>query len=157
MPAVAPATALTPALLAETVRSLAARPALWRPRVTFTAPGRWYGRLEAAETHEVWLLTWLPGQGTEIHDHGGSSGAIAVVQGELTERLFPANGPVERTLTPGGVRPFGGHHIHQVVNSGTAPAISVHAYAPALATQTYYRLEGDGRRLTPVRTEAVGE
>ena len=46
---------------------------------------RWYHRLAATDEYEVWLLTWLPGQGTDLHDHGGSAGALAVVSGEVTE------------------------------------------------------------------------
>ncbi|WP_243740954.1 hypothetical protein [Streptomyces sp. 8K308] len=73
----------TPNELADTVRWFAARQELWRPRVGFTAPERFYLRLERTADHEVWLLTWLPGQGTEIHDHGGASGSFGVVQGTL--------------------------------------------------------------------------
>src|SRR3712207_8332217 len=36
---------------------------------------------------QVWLLSWLPGQGTGLHDHGGSAGALAVVRGTLSEAV----------------------------------------------------------------------
>jgi hypothetical membrane protein len=35
--------------------------------------------------HEVWVISWLPGQATGFHDHGGSAGAFAVVWGTLME------------------------------------------------------------------------
>ena len=36
---------------------------------------------------EIWLLSWVPGQGTALHDHGLSAGAFAVAQGTLIERV----------------------------------------------------------------------
>ncbi|GAB2921747.1 cysteine dioxygenase [Streptomyces mayteni] len=143
----------TPSRLAETVRWFAARPELWRPHARFTTPERFYRRLERSAEHEVWLLTWLPGQGTEIHDHGGSSGSFGVVDGALTEETFGPDGAA-RALAFGDVRPFGPHHIHRVANRGSRPAVSIHAYAPALTTQTYYEQDAAGR-LRRLRTDAV--
>ncbi|ARQ68016.1 cysteine dioxygenase [Streptomyces marincola] len=158
-PAVAPGTGLPaplgPQVLARIVRRFAARPEEWRPRVAFTSPDRFHLRLARTAAYEVWLLTWLPGQGTEIHDHGGSAGAFGVVGGALTEQTFPASGSRETGLTAGDVRAFGTRYVHRVVNASSAPAVSIHAYAPALTTQTYYRwLDGDGR-LAVLRTDAV--
>ncbi|MFG3256888.1 cysteine dioxygenase [Streptomyces sp. NPDC048172] len=152
--AVAPATApaltpaqLTPARLARIADSFAARPELWRPQVRFVAEERWHARLAQTPEHEVWLLTWLPGQGTEVHDHGGASGAFSVVEGVLTERSFRRQPPVARAreLREGGTRSFGPRYIHEVANRGTAPAVSVHAYSPVLAAMSYYRETADGR------------
>ena len=39
---------------------------------------------------QVWLLSWLPEQGTPLHDHGTSAGAFTVVRGTLTERVVAA-------------------------------------------------------------------
>ena len=49
---------------------------------------------------QVWLLSWLPDQGTPLHDHGTSAGAFAVVRGTLTERVVAAgrNGISESQL-----------------------------------------------------------
>src|SRR4051794_23214316 len=63
----------------------AAAPEQWPVAPRFNPVDRWYHRLAVADDHEVWLLTWLPGQGTELHDHGGSAGAFHVVGGTLTE------------------------------------------------------------------------
>ncbi|GAA2079811.1 hypothetical protein GCM10009801_37680 [Streptomyces albiaxialis] len=161
-PATAPATApaltpvLSPARLARTARSFAARPDLWRPRVRFGAEERWHARLEQTPEYEVWLLTWLPGQGTEIHDHGGASGAFTVVEGVLTERSFRLGPPAAhaRELREGAVRSFGPRYVHEVGNRGTVPAVSVHAYAPVLATMSYYR-ETAGGRIALDRTDPV--
>ena len=80
----------TEARLADLVH-LAAATGEWSDLVRYTEDERWYHRLERGESHEVWLLSWLPGQHTGFHDHCGSSGAFAVVQGELRERT-PAAG-----------------------------------------------------------------
>jgi hypothetical protein len=71
------------------------------PRGAVDVSQRWYHRLAAEHNHEVWLLTWLPGQGTDLHDHGGSAGAFVVVSGELTERTVTASaGPPAGTDRP---------------------------------------------------------
>lgn len=147
---------LSPAALGEVARGLARRSHVWRPVVRFDAAARFHTRLEVTGGYEVWLLTWLPGQGTEIHDHGGAAGAFTVVEGVLTERTFPGlrGAPRARELAGGGVRAFGPRHVHEVVNAGTVPAVSIHAYAPALSAMSYYaELPGGGLR--PVRTEPV--
>ncbi|MET0415887.1 MAG: cysteine dioxygenase, partial [Actinoplanes sp.] len=56
----------------------AAAPEQWPVAPRFNPSERWYHRLALTDDHEVWLLTWLPGQGTELHDHGGSAGAFHV-------------------------------------------------------------------------------
>ncbi|MFJ6694141.1 cysteine dioxygenase [Streptomyces sp. NPDC091294] len=154
------APSLSPTQLAETARRFAGRTALWSPRVRFTAEERFYARLARTPAFEIWLLTWLPGQGTEIHDHGGSSGAFCVVQGELTERTFTtraAGRPSPWRLPTESLRAFGPRHIHEVRNDGAAPAVSIHAYSPALATMSYYRqLPGHGG-IALVRTSAVDD
>ncbi len=91
------------ARLADLVR-LAAATGEWSALVRYTEDERWYHRLERGENHEVWLLSWLPGQRTGFHDHCGSSGAFAVVQGELQERT-PAAGRPGRSRPPS--RPAG--------------------------------------------------
>jgi hypothetical protein len=76
--------------LTQLVRSVAAGPDQWAHLVRYRAGERWYQRLEQTEGHELWLLTWLPGQRTGFHDHFGSAGAFAVVRGELQENTVPA-------------------------------------------------------------------
>jgi Cysteine dioxygenase type I len=84
---------------------MAAQPERWRLLVDYRAETRWYRLLERTRQHEVWLLSWLPGQGTDLHDHGPASGAFAIAAGTLTEQLVaikPGRPPVEVThsLTP---------------------------------------------------------
>ncbi len=96
---------------------------------------------------QIWLLSWLPGQGTPLHDHGRSAGAFAVARGTLTERVVSrgtGRGLHQSTvdLAAGRVRFFGPHHVHQVVNTLREPAVSVHVHTPRPSSPTTYRIEG---------------
>jgi predicted metal-dependent enzyme (double-stranded beta helix superfamily) len=48
-------------------------------------------------------------------------------------------------LTAGRVRAFGPDYVHEVTNNGDEPAVSLHAYAPALDTMRRYVLDDQGR------------
>jgi predicted metal-dependent enzyme (double-stranded beta helix superfamily) len=132
----------------------AARPLDWPRAPIFDPASRWYARLAVEEDHEAWLLTWLPGQATDLHDHGGSAGAFVLVSGALTERTVAAgDGPavlVASALTAPDGRRFGPHHIHQLTNESQRPAVSVHVYGPALRTMTRYRISGAGLEVAAV-------
>jgi predicted metal-dependent enzyme (double-stranded beta helix superfamily) len=138
---------LSQARLGEIVGALAARPGGWDELVRFEAGRRWYRRLELADDHEVWLLSWLPGQSTGFHDHGRAAGAFAVAQGRVRERTVAAGyRPAVRNLTVarGSVRSFGPHYTHDVVNTFTMPAITVHAYSPPLTAMRRFELTESG-------------
>ncbi len=157
---------------AAVAAALAAVADAWLPRVEYREASRWTGLLPARDAAalldpslagdlagaQVWLLTWLPGQGTPLHDHGGSAGAFAVVRGALTEDTVGGpDGAVREAateLSAGRVRPFGPHHVHRVTNRGTLPAVSVHAYTPALRTMSTYALADGVLRQTG--TERAG-
>lgn len=133
--------------LAEIARTLADRPQEWVHRVRLNADGRWYERLHADDDHEVWLISWLPGQATGFHDHGDSRGAFAVALGSLDEHQEHG----ARTVRAGEAWAFGREHVHDVRNASDAPAVSVHAYSPPLSTMNRYEKTADG--LIPVHTE----
>ncbi|MEP7022304.1 MAG: cysteine dioxygenase family protein [Actinomycetota bacterium] len=137
---------LSPLELGRIVDSIARQPGRWRDIVRFDAGQRWYQRLELTDDLEVWLLSWLPGQGTGFHDHGEAVGAFTVAQGELAERIVPARQtePRARPFAAGQVRPFGPAHVHDVVNVSSGPAVSVHAYSPPLTAMRRYELTGSG-------------
>lgn len=126
--------------LTDTARRLAENSGDWLARVRLSAEGRWYERLHRDADREIWLISWLPGQGTGLHDHGGSRGAFAVALGELEERDLDG----VRTLGTGESRSFGADHIHEVSNASSAPAISVHVYSPPLTTMNRYDLTPSG-------------
>jgi predicted metal-dependent enzyme (double-stranded beta helix superfamily) len=142
--------------LSRIAAQLVAEPWLWWPRVRYQASQRFYTRVCADETYEAWLLTWLPGQSTGLHDHGGSSGAFVVAKGVLTETTVSPDGGHEmvRTLSHPRVRTFGESHVHDVANLGRIPAISLHVYAPALTTMRRY--ERIDEQLRQVSEETAG-
>jgi hypothetical protein len=152
--------------------ALAAVAPRWLHLVEYRADGRWTHLLPAVDAADVldpsqhadlagaqvWLLSWLPEQGTPLHDHGTSAGAFAVVRGTLTERVVAAGRDAvpESTadLTVGRVRHFGAHYVHQVTNVQAEPAVSVHVYTPGLAWMNTYR--ADGGALVRTGTERAG-
>jgi mannose-6-phosphate isomerase-like protein (cupin superfamily) len=141
--------------LLTAARRWAADPESWPVKPRFDAAERWYARLATTPEHEVWLLTWLPGQETDWHDHGGCAGAFTVVSGALVERTL-AGGRVHHLDLPAGCgRRFGARHVHGVANVGTAPAISIHVYAPALRSMTRYRLLDGELRVAEVERAGV--
>jgi hypothetical protein len=134
----------------------AARRGDWPVRPVFDPARRWYARLAAAADHEAWLLTWLPGQSTDLHDHGGSAGAFTVLDGRVTEQLPIGRSEVrlvERGYGVSATREFGPRHVHRIVNHGPVPAVSLHIYAPALTRMTRYALTGGRLEVSAVERE----
>ncbi|OON71298.1 cysteine dioxygenase [Streptomyces tsukubensis] len=119
---------VTVAEFAGLARAVAADRAAWAPLVEYDATSRWYHRLRTGPGYEVWLLSWVPGQGSGNHDHGRSSGVLTVLDGELTEHS--ARGV--RTLRAGTQRVFAPGYAHDVHNDSLGPAVSLHVYFPGL-------------------------
>ncbi|MET9845457.1 cysteine dioxygenase family protein [Streptomyces ossamyceticus] len=119
---------VTVAEFAGLARSIAEDRAQWEHLVEYDATTRWYHRLRTGPGYEVWLLSWVPGQGTGLHDHGGSSGVLTVLDGTLTERTDRG----ARVLPAGAQRVFAPGYAHEVVNDALEPAISLHIYYPGL-------------------------
>jgi len=137
---------------------LAANPAEWLARVRLNAAGRWYERIHCDDSHDIWVISWLPGQATGFHDHGEVTGAFAVVWGTLVERRVVGSAATGRILAKpvggGGSRSFGPGYIHDVRNAAaSAVAVSVHAYSPPLTVMTRYDLTPGG--LVKVDTEGA--
>jgi hypothetical protein len=119
---------------------------------------RWWARLALTEGVELWLLSWLPGQGTGPHDHGGAAGSFTVLLGELGESYRYPAGPI-RTLrhTVGGAIGFGAGRAHDLRNTSNAPAASVHAYSPPLVdTREYESLLDVPATIAPLIPEPRG-
>jgi predicted metal-dependent enzyme (double-stranded beta helix superfamily) len=126
---------LTPAQLAEITAGFASRPQLWQPLVHHDPASRWFERLLLTGVVEVWLIGWSPGQGTTVHDHGGSWGGMTVAEGSLVEEVLKsspagvtANGQVVHEA--GASVGFREAHVHRVRNPGPVKATSIHAYSP---------------------------
>ncbi|MFD7136882.1 cysteine dioxygenase [Streptomyces sp. NPDC059894] len=144
-----------PATVAEFVglaRSLAADRSRWEHLVRYDATTRWYHRLSTGPGYEVWLLSWVPGQGSGLHDHGRSSGVLTVLGGTLTERTDRG----ERVLATGAQRVFAPGYVHEVVNDALEPAVSLHVYFPGLTEMPMHTAPHcDGRAGGHAGTRAV--
>jgi len=119
------------------------------PFVQYDRQARWHQRLYRDQRVDVWLISWLPSQGTQLHDHGGSSGAFTVVSGELSEAVYIDRGAQvgslrERNLALGRSVGFDGRYVHDVRNLTDRPAVSIHAYSSPLKSMRFYDVE-DGR------------
>ena len=109
------------------------------------AAGRRQRRVYRDSHVDLWLIEWLPGQATELHDHGGSAGVFVVVRGTLTEAVLePADGLTdrlcERRRGPGDAVSFGPRYIHRL-RVHDEPAVSMHVYRRPLTRMNYYDLQ----------------
>ncbi len=142
----------------EIARHYARNAHLWSVQPQFDAANRWYACLANDVDAQIWLLTWLPGQGTDLHDHGGSAGAFVVVAGALTEETVTTSRygtDVHNDIVASGHgRRFGANYVHRMTNTFRSPAISVHCYGPSLETMNRYELAG--RNLRHVATDRAG-
>jgi Cysteine dioxygenase type I len=122
---------------------------------------RWFTRLHGDDEHDIWLISWVPQRATELHDHGGSLGALTVVSGALTETRWDGDVLRERRLEAGDQAGFPLGWVHDVVWAPPAvsaripapkPTLSVHAYSPPLTAMSYYEVT-DRNTLRRDRTE----
>jgi predicted metal-dependent enzyme (double-stranded beta helix superfamily) len=145
---------LTLSSLADTVTTVAADPRLWRQHVHFDSGSRYWHRLATLPDADLWLLTWMPDQQTDLHDHGEATAAFALVAGSLEEVRISDGRRVSRSLTPGQVSWVPAGAVHDVGNRGNSPAISIHAYSPRLTQMTFWDLDdGSLRRVSTVLTD----
>ena len=123
----------------------------------YTEPRRWWARLALTDGVELWLLSWLPGQQTAPHDHGGAAGSFTVLTGEIAESYRYPNGPirVQRHLAGTSIG-FGAGRAHQVSNVSTEGAATVHAYSPPLVeTREYTSLRDIPGEIPPLPAPRV--
>jgi predicted metal-dependent enzyme (double-stranded beta helix superfamily) len=136
---------MSPDRLEAFARELAAAPERWRHLVDHDPTQRTYALLH--HDHEVmaWLICWMDDHDTGFHDHDGSAGAVAVVEGAVREeRLRLGAEPAQRIVRGGGSFTFAAADIHRVLHHGTAPAVTVHAYSPPLWRMGAYEVEPGG-------------
>ena len=64
---------------------------------------------------DVWVISWANGNDTGFHDHDVSSGAVAVVEGELIEeRLVLGGAPRRLHHRAGETFDFDASHVHRM-------------------------------------------
>ncbi|MCX2934776.1 cysteine dioxygenase family protein [Mycobacterium sp. CVI_P3] len=120
---------------------------------------RWFTRLHADDELDVWLISWVPGHTTELHDHGGSLGALTVLSGALHEYRWDGERLHHRRLDAGDQAAFPLGWVHDVAIADAEPALetlSVHAYSPPLTAMSYYEVT-QRNTLRRTRTELTDE
>ena len=130
---------------------------------------RWFVRLHGDDEVDVWLISWVPGHRTELHDHGGSLGAATLLSGSLDEFRWDGERLRCRRLKAGDQAGFPLGWVHDVVwapsgprtsvtslSGPQEPSLSVHAYSPPLTVMSYYEVT-DENRLRRKRTELTDQ
>jgi predicted metal-dependent enzyme (double-stranded beta helix superfamily) len=127
------------------VEQLAATPRRWRGLLAHDELERRYVQLLRDVHLDVWAIAWVPDNDTGFHDHDVSCGAVAVVEGVLTEdRLCLGGGTRTRRVGAGESFTFAASEIHRVQHAAGLPAVSVHAYSPPLWRMGAYEVGTDG-------------
>ncbi|GAB3995663.1 cysteine dioxygenase [Nocardioides marmoraquaticus] len=130
--------------LEQLAAAVAQHPEAWQHLVAFDGEHRVYASLHRDNHVDVWLLCWTPENDTGWHDHDVSSGAVAVVAGELVENnLTIAHGARETRVPAGSVFSFGPDHIHRL-NGASHGSVSVHVYSPPLWRMGQYAVDDAG-------------
>jgi Cysteine dioxygenase type I len=133
---------LTRPALTELATELGKERSLWEQHVRHDPEQRIFVELYRDTHLDAWLICWLNQQDTGFHDHDVSSGAVYVVDGELSEHrlLFGKDGinEVSRPHPAGTAFHFDAARIHCVRHPGGVPATSIHVYSPALWRMGYY-------------------
>jgi hypothetical protein len=127
---------------------------------------RWFTRIGGDDELDVWLISWVPGHSTELHDHGGSLGALTVLSGSLSEFRWDGRRLRRRRLDAGDQAGFPLGWVHDVVwaprsaptvhGAPAQPTLSVHAYSPPLAAMSYYEVT-ERKTLRRQRTELTDQ
>ncbi|BBZ41188.1 cysteine dioxygenase [Mycobacterium conspicuum] len=123
---------------------------------------RWFTRIHGDDELDVWLISWVPGHATELHDHGGSLGALTVLSGSLNEFRWDGTRLRRRRLDAGDQAGFPLGWVHDVVWAPrpvpvpVQPTLSVHAYSPPLTAMSYYEIT-DRNTLRRQRTELTDQ
>jgi Cysteine dioxygenase type I len=127
------------------VARIAADPSSWRALVNLDADNRHFAQLRRDDHVDVWVISWMNGHDTGFHDHDVSSGAIAIVEGELVEeRLAVGSPPHRRCYRAGETFGFDASLVHRMHQASGGPAVSIHAYSPPLWRMGAYVIEPDG-------------
>lgn len=131
--------------LRDLALAIAERPELWQHLVEFDEEDRKYSHILKNDNVEAYLICWMGGHDTGFHDHDVSSGALAVVEGEVREERLAIGGPPHgRVLAAGQSLTFGASDIHRVMHAGGRPSITVHVYSPPIRQMGQYEFEEGG-------------
>jgi hypothetical protein len=131
--------------LRDLVARIASEPGRWRSLVRYDTRDRHFAQLWRDSYVDVWVISWANGNDTGFHDHDVSSGAVAVVEGEIIEeRLVLGGAPREIRHGAGEAFDFDASHVHRMRQDSETPAVSIHAYSPPLWRMGSYVVGADG-------------
>jgi predicted metal-dependent enzyme (double-stranded beta helix superfamily) len=131
--------------LRRLVGEIAADTGAWRSLVRLDARRRQFEQLWRDGHVDIWVISWMSGHDTGFHDHDVSSGAVAVVEGEVVEeRLVLGGGSRERHHRAGDVFDFDASHVHRMRQDSAEATVSIHAYSPPLWRMGTYTVDTDG-------------
>jgi predicted metal-dependent enzyme (double-stranded beta helix superfamily) len=118
----------------------------WRPLVRHDPSVRIFERIVDEPAVEAWLICWMPGHDTGFHDHDLSSGAVAVLDGQVREERLVLGLAKARSVqySAGELFDFSPADIHRVVHHGDAPTVTLHVYSPRIARPGAYSIGPDG-------------
>ena len=137
--------AIPTAELAALSTAVAAREELWRPLITANSSRRAYRLLYEDDRVDVWVIMWMPGQGTGYHDHAISGVGLVGVEGKVIERqLMLPSGSSDVEVSAGVTREGPAGYIHSVAHVEGTPAITIHSYSPPLMEVGQYRVDEQG-------------
>ncbi len=132
------------------------------PSAGLPADERWFTRIHGDDELDIWLISWVPDRFTELHDHGGSLGALTVLSGSLDEHRWDGTQLRRNRLDAGDQATFPLGWVHDVVWAPPPvavteqPTLSVHAYSPPLTAMSYYEVT-DRNTLRRQRTELTDQ
>jgi quercetin dioxygenase-like cupin family protein len=136
-----PENTIAPSITAPTVhpaliaRQYAEDRSRWAHLLRYDPDERYAVLVHHTPEQEVWLMSWLPGQSTDPHDHGQATGAFTIVSGDLVEHVL-RDGSTHR-LRAGQSRVFAPGYAHDVRNEGADPAVSLHVYRAVRTMRAY--------------------
>ena len=108
-----------------------------------------YGRqvLFQNDELEVMVASWTRGVPCAPHDHGGSSGAVRVLQGRSRHLVWAlVDGTLrvvkEEVVKPGGVMVCGADMVHSMGDDGgDVPLVTLHMYTKSVDHMVVYDLD----------------
>jgi cysteine dioxygenase len=117
--------------------------------------------LRGTDWYQAWVMCWRNGQRSPVHDHLGSSCAVRVVRGVLTETrfTFAPNGHIKavgsRDYEAGQVCGGEDGDVHQVaaLQAGSADLVTLHVYSPPLIFMGTYDFTSAQRGQEPMMLE----
>lgn len=117
--------------------------------VAKTDPSKPYGRrvLFQNDDLEVMVASWTRGVSCAPHDHGGSSGAVRVLQGRSRHLVWSlVDGALqvvkEEIVEAGGVMVCGPDMVHSMGDDGAAePLVTLHVYTKSVDHMVVYDLD----------------